>query len=50
MLDPDGGIVNWNAGPEPIKGYSSVEVVGLHFSMFYPPDEQAAGGSAKITA
>ena len=43
MLDPGGRIVNWNAGAERIKGYSSREAVGQHFSIFYPPEDQAAG-------
>ena len=32
MLDPDGHVVNWNPGAERIKGYSSAEILGRHFS------------------
>jgi PAS domain S-box-containing protein len=36
MLDPDGRVVSWNSGAERIKGYSAEEIVGQHFSRFYP--------------
>ncbi len=38
MLDPDGYITSWNAGAERIKGYTAGEIIGQHFSRFYPPD------------
>jgi PAS domain S-box-containing protein len=43
MLDPNGVIVNWNQGAERIKGYAEAEVVGRHFSLFYTPEDRAAG-------
>jgi PAS domain S-box-containing protein len=36
MLDPNGLIMSWNPGAERIKGYRSDEIVGSHFSRFYP--------------
>lgn len=39
MLDPEGHIVSWNAGAERIKGYTEAEIVGRHFSAFYPPED-----------
>jgi PAS domain S-box-containing protein len=36
LLDRGGHIVSWNAGAERIKGYSSAEILGRHFSVFYP--------------
>ncbi|MGM1059852.1 PAS domain-containing sensor histidine kinase [Saccharothrix sp. Mg75] len=42
MLDPGGRVISWNAGAERIKGYSADEVVGRHFSVFYPPEDLAA--------
>jgi PAS domain S-box-containing protein len=39
MLAPDGTVVSWNAGAERIKGYRVDEVVGRHFSIFYPPED-----------
>jgi PAS domain S-box-containing protein len=43
MLDPEGRITNWNKGAERIKGYKAKEIVGKHFSVFYTPEDQAAG-------
>ena len=36
MLDVDGRVITWNAGAERIKGYRSDEIIGQHFSTFYP--------------
>jgi PAS domain S-box-containing protein len=38
MLDTDGRVVSWNAGAERIKGYAAHEIIGKHFSVFYPED------------
>jgi PAS domain S-box-containing protein len=38
MLDPDGHVLTWNAGAELIKGYRASEIIGQHFSKFYPPE------------
>jgi two-component system sensor kinase FixL len=43
MLNPDGRITSWNAGAERITGWSADEIVGRHFSVFYPQDGIAAG-------
>ena len=43
MLAPDGRVTNWNLGAQRIKGYLPEEVIGQHFSMFYTPEDQAAG-------
>ena len=43
MLDPTGCIVTWNEGAQRIKGYSARDIVGRHFSVFYPPEQVAAG-------
>ena len=43
MLDPDGHIASWNAGAERIKGYRANEIIGEHFSIFYPPEDVAQG-------
>ena len=43
MLDPEGHVTNWNKGAERIKGYKAREIVGKHFSIFYTPEDQAAG-------
>jgi len=45
-LDPDGRVLSWNAGAQRLKGYTRDEIVGRHFSTFYPPDALAAGKPA----
>jgi PAS domain S-box-containing protein len=37
-LDVAGHITSWNAGAENIKGYKAEEIIGKHFSRFYPPE------------
>lgn len=39
MLDPTGHIVTWNEGAQRIKGYSSYEIIGKHFSAFYTGED-----------
>src|SRR2546425_2293546 len=41
MLDVDGRISSWNVGAERIKGYRADEIIGQHFSRFYPPEDLA---------
>ena len=43
MLDPDGHVLTWNAGAERFKGYRADEIIGTHFSRFYPPEALARG-------
>jgi PAS domain S-box-containing protein len=43
MLDPDGRIVSWNPGAERIKQYRAHEIIGRHFSVFYPEAAVRAG-------
>jgi PAS domain S-box-containing protein len=38
ILDPDGRVTSWNQGAERIKGYTAGEIIGEHFSCFYPPE------------
>jgi PAS domain S-box-containing protein len=40
MLDPNGYIATWNEGAKRIKGYSEREIIGRHFSVFYPQEKQ----------
>jgi len=46
MLDPDGRIATWNKGAERNKGYKAHEIIGQHFSKFYPEVDVAAGKPA----
>jgi PAS domain S-box-containing protein len=43
MLDPKGHVLTWNAGAQRFKGYRPEEIIGQHFSRFYPPEEVARG-------
>ena len=43
MLDAQGHVTSWNTGAQRIKGYTAAEIVGRHFSCFYPPEDVAAG-------
>ena len=43
MLDPSGNVRSWNRGAERIKGYSADEILGTHFSRFYPEEDVRAG-------
>ena len=43
MLDRHGNVLTWNAGAERFKGYRADEIIGCHFSRFYPPEALARG-------
>ena len=43
VVDLDGRITSWNAGAEHISGWREDEVLGQHFSIFYPPEYIAEG-------
>ncbi len=47
LLDPQGRVVSWNAGAERIKGYRAEEIIGRHFSTFYPQDAIDRGWPAE---
>jgi PAS domain S-box-containing protein len=38
ILDPEGRVLTWNSGARAIKGYTREEIVGKHFSVFYPQE------------
>jgi PAS domain S-box-containing protein len=42
MLDVQGHISSWNTGAERIKGYGVSEIIGKHFSIFYPEEDLRA--------
>jgi len=42
-LDERGCIASWNLGAERIKGFRAEEILGQHFSRFYPPEDVARG-------
>jgi PAS domain S-box-containing protein len=39
MLDPGGRVVSWNLGAERLKGWREKEILGKHFSTFYPQED-----------
>ncbi|MEX2155193.1 MAG: PAS domain-containing sensor histidine kinase [Gemmatimonadaceae bacterium] len=43
MLDPQGRVASWNAGAARLKGYTADEIIGRHFSTFYPAEDIKAG-------
>ncbi len=48
LLDREGNVENWNKGAEKMKGYTAEEIIGRHFSTFYPPEDKAAGLPAQL--
>ena len=46
MLDPEGRVVSWNEGAERTKGYRAEEIIGQHFSSFYPAEDVEQGKPA----
>ena len=38
MIDPKGHVVTWNSGAARLKGYKAEEIIGQHFSRFYPQE------------
>ncbi|RQP21237.1 PAS domain-containing hybrid sensor histidine kinase/response regulator [Piscinibacter terrae] len=43
MLDPTGNVVSWNAGARAIKGYTSAEILGKNFAIFFTAADADAG-------
>lgn len=43
MLDRDGFVTTWNEGAKNMKGYAEKEILGQHFSTFYPEEDVKAG-------
>lgn len=43
MLDSAGTVSSWNSGAERTYGYPAAEIIGQHFSRFFPPEAVRAG-------
>ena len=43
VLDTSGRVASWNSAAQQIIGYTTEEIVGKHFGIFYRPDERRAG-------
>ncbi len=50
MFSPEGRVSNWNQGAQRIKGYLPEEIIGQHFSVFYTPEDRAAGEPQRALA
>ena len=40
MLDHNGNVVSWNEGAKHVDGYEASEILGRHFSVFFPEEER----------
>lgn len=43
MMDDKGRIISWNEGAKRIKGYTANDIIGKHFSIFYPEEDYING-------
>lgn len=43
MIDAAGYVISWNPGAQRFKGYTAAEILGHHFSRFYPTHDIEAG-------
>jgi PAS domain S-box-containing protein len=50
MLDREGVVTTWNEGAKKIKGYAEEDIVGQHFSVFYPEEDVEAGKTEEALA
>ncbi|MFB2974040.1 PAS domain S-box protein [Aerosakkonema sp. BLCC-F183] len=48
MLDRNGYVITWNEGAEKIKGYKPEEIIGQHFSRFYPQEDILRGKPNRV--
>jgi len=42
-MDTEGNVRTWNPGAQRFKGYTADEIIGRNFSVFYTPEDIAAG-------
>jgi PAS domain S-box-containing protein len=43
LLDAKGNVLTWNSAAEQLKGWKADEIIGRHFSRFYPPEDIQKG-------
>ncbi|MBD1832027.1 PAS domain S-box protein [Cyanobacteria bacterium FACHB-472] len=48
MLDTSGKIISWNKGAEGINGYQASEIIGQHFSSFFPSEDIQKGKPEQV--
>jgi PAS domain S-box-containing protein len=49
-LNREGRVASWNSGAERMKGYAAPEIIGRHFSIFYPIEDVRRQRPAEILA
>jgi PAS domain S-box-containing protein len=47
MLDPGGRVATWNLGAEALKGYTTDEIIGRYFSIFFTAPDRERGHPAE---
>lgn len=47
-LDVHGFVQTWNAGAQRIKGYKPAEIIGKHFSVFFPSEDLQRGKPEQV--
>src|SRR3546814_6697981 len=47
-LDPNGYVLTWNTGAERLKGYHAQEIIGRHFSVFYPQSRRSEEHTSEL--
>jgi PAS domain S-box-containing protein len=48
LLDPSGRVASWNSGAERLNGYAAGEIVGRDISVFFLPEDVAAGKPGRL--
>ena len=48
LLDPEGHVMSWNTGAHRLKGYEEREILGRHFSVFYPEESRNSQPTALL--
>jgi PAS domain S-box-containing protein len=48
VVDLSGNIASWNDGAQLIKGYQASDIIGKHFSIFYPDEDIKSGRPEEI--
>ena len=48
MLDPEGYVTDWSLGTERIAGYTTQEIIGRHFSVFYLSEDRPGGLPSRV--
>ncbi|HEY9749794.1 MAG TPA: PAS domain-containing protein [Allocoleopsis sp.] len=50
ILDPDGHVCSWNVGLQSLFGYEAQDIIGQHFSCFFPPEAVTQDKPVQILA